>query len=74
MDSAISYYESATKDDEFPLIDHALFSLGRVQENKGDFSAAVSSYSKIADVRPSSKWANLAKSREIALKQSGKIE
>ncbi len=74
LDKAISYYESASKDDEFPLVDHALFSLGRVQEGKGDFSAAVSAYTRLNDIRPSSKWANTAKSRMIALKQSGAIE
>ncbi len=74
IEKATIYYETATNDDEFVLVDHALFSLGRVQEGRGDFSAAEKAYSRIEDIRPSSKWADLAKSRIIALKQTGKIE
>lgn len=74
QDKAASFYESASADDEFPLVDHVLFSLGRVQEGRGDFAAAAAAYTRLGDLRPSSKWADLAKSRMIALRQAGKAE
>lgn len=74
QDKAASFYESASADAEFPLVDHVLFSLGRVQEGRGDFAAAAAAYTRLGDLRPSSKWADLAKSRMIALRQVGKVE
>jgi tetratricopeptide (TPR) repeat protein len=68
VDSAIKYYEMAVEDEDFLLIDHALFSLGRTQEQKGDTVAATESYQKLNDLHPNSNWAKLAKSRLIALK------
>ena len=73
-DSALSYYTRAADFEDFLLADHALFNIGRVQEEKGDYSAAKAAYDKIYDLRPASNWAFLGKSRIIALKSEGKLK
>lgn len=73
-DSAVKYYEKAASDKDFVLIDHALFSLGRVYEKKSDFGSAKSTYEKLNGLHPSTSWGQLAKSRLIALKAAGQIQ
>lgn len=73
-DKAVSYMSKACESDDFVLIDKALFSLGRLNEAKNDFEAAKAAYEKVGDLHPSSSWANLSKSRLIALKSDGKIQ
>ncbi|WP_296329617.1 tetratricopeptide repeat protein [uncultured Treponema sp.] len=73
-DSAISCYKSASEADEFVLVDHALFSLGRVNEGAAKYADAKAAYDKLISLHPSSNWAELSKSRLIALKAAGKIE
>lgn len=74
LDGAISYYETASKFEDFFEADHALFSLARVQEEKQDFAVAGSTYQSLIDKSPEVSWAKLAKTRMIALKNDGKIE
>lgn len=73
-DSALKYYKSASEDSDFVLVDHVLFSLGRVYEAKSDFENAKSTYKKLNDLHPTTSWGQLAKSRLIALKADGKIQ
>lgn len=73
-DSAISYYKSASEDEDFLLIDHALFSLGRVNETSQKYDDAKAAYEKLFNLHSSSSWGELAKSRLIALKASGLIQ
>jgi tetratricopeptide (TPR) repeat protein len=72
--NAITYYENASKAADFLLANHALFSLGRVKEAKGDFEGAKAAYKKINDDHPSDSWAQLGQSRILALQASGKIQ
>lgn len=72
-DSAVQYYKLAGEDQNFALLDHALFSLGRVYEAKSSFEDAKAAYEKIENLHSSANWAQLAKSRLIALKAEGKI-
>lgn len=74
MDSAVKYYEAASKDTEFIMIDHALFSLGRCYETKESYAEAKSTYEKLNALHPSSSYGQLAKSRLISLKAEGKIQ
>ena len=74
VDSAIQYYQKAGDFEDFLLVAHSLFSLGRVKETKQDFKGAAVVYQKIVDKYPSDKWSDLAKSRLIALKADGKTE
>ena len=73
LDVAVSYYTSAVGSNDFYLIDHAYFSLGRVNEAKGDLEKAVEAYKKIEEIHGSSRWVNLAKDR-IILINSAKSE
>ena len=73
-DGAISYYKSASEEPEFILVDHALFSLARVNETAGKYDDAKAAYEKLVELHSSSSWAQLAKSRLIALKAAGNIQ
>lgn len=68
LDSAIEYYTKSVDSKEFFLIDHAYFSLGRVNETKGNYEEAISAYEKLCDLHPTSRWTPLAKDRIIAVK------
>ncbi|MBQ7158611.1 MAG: hypothetical protein IJS09_04185 [Treponema sp.] len=74
LDSALANYTLAADAKDFVLVDHALFSVGRVNEAKGDFKAAKEAYDKLNDKHPDGSWAELAKGRLIALKAAGNIE
>lgn len=67
LDAAIAYYNKAVEAKEFYLVDHAYFSLGRVNETKGLYEEAKAAYKKIEELHPSSSWAGIAKSRVIAI-------
>ncbi|WP_407427343.1 tetratricopeptide repeat protein [Treponema sp.] len=73
-ENAVSYYKSACEDEDFLLIDHALFSLGRVNEAAQKYEEAKAAYEKLNELHSSSNWAQLAKSRLIALKAAGNIQ
>lgn len=73
-ENAIAYYKAASDDTEFLLVDHALFSLARVNEDIKNYDAAKAAYDKLNGLHPSSSWAQLAKTRLIALKNSGNIQ
>ena len=74
LDNAIANYKLSSEAKDFALADHALFSLGRVNEAKKDYKAAQEAYKKLNDTHPDVQWAKLAKTRLIALKADGKIE
>lgn len=74
LDDAVAGYKSASEVEDFYEAAHALFSLGRVQEAKGDFVAAAASYQALVDKSPEDSWAKLAKNRLVSLKISGKVE
>lgn len=73
-DDAFVYYSKAADFEDFILVDHALFNVGRVNEAKADYAAAKAAYDKIYELRPASSWAFLGKSRLIAMKAEGKIQ
>lgn len=73
-DSAVKYYKAACDDSDFVLIDHALFSLGRVYESKSLYEDAKSTYEKLNGLHPTTSWGQLSKSRLVALKAEGKIQ
>ncbi len=72
--NAIKYYQLAADAEDFMLSAHALFNLGRLQENASNFDAAQKSYQKIIDNGNGGSWGNLAKSRILALKADKKIK
>lgn len=73
-ENAIAYYKLASEDENFLLIDHALFSLGRVNETAQKYEEAKETYQRLYDLHSTSNWGLLAKSRLIALKAAGNIQ
>ena len=73
-ENAILYYKSASEDNDFLLVDHALFSLGRVNESVQKYDDAKAAYEKLSELHPTSSWAQMAQSQLISLKVAGKIQ
>jgi len=69
-EGAANFYKSASEAEDFLLVDHALFSLGRVNEGLGKMDEAKAAYQKVIDTHPNGEWANLSKGRLIALELS----
>lgn len=72
-DDAATYYKLAADNNSFVMRTHAMFSYGRLLEAKGDYATAASAYTELNDNFSDDSWANLAKSRLLALKKDGKI-
>ena len=73
-EDAATYYKLAADNNSFVMRTHAMFSYGRLQEAKGDYATAAGAYTELFDNFSGDSWADLAKSRLIALKKDGKIE
>ncbi|MDR2941922.1 MAG: tetratricopeptide repeat protein [Treponema sp.] len=71
IDDAIELLEkSVSYKFDFPSAPRAQFSIGRLNEQRGDISAAVSAYRAILTNWPNIEtWANLAQSRIIAIEE-----
>jgi len=76
IDAAIAHYTTITKDylKDNPSAPSALFNLGRLQEEKKDYVAAVASYNQLVSSFGDSDWALLAKNRLIYLRSQGLAE
>ena len=73
-EDAATYYKLAADNNSFVMRTHAMFSYGRLLEAKGDYATAAAAYTELNDNFSGDSWADLAKSRLIALKKDGKIE
>ncbi len=73
-DDAAAYYKLAADNTSFIIRTHAMFSYARLLEEKGDFSTAATAYTELIDNFSGDSFADLAKSRLIALKNDGKIQ
>lgn len=73
-DDAATYYKLAADNNSFVMKTHAMFSYARLLEAKGDYATAAAAYTELNDNFSGDSWADLAKSRLIALKIDGKIE
>jgi len=62
-----SYYEKATKIDDFPLKPRAMFNLARLQEKMGKIEEAVATYTDILEKYPDNDFALIGKTRMIHL-------
>lgn len=74
LDEAAANYKAAADSNDFVLKTHAKFSYGRVLETQGKIAEAVTVYTELDASNPSDTWAQLAKTRMIALKVEGKAE
>lgn len=71
---AAECYAKAAKSEDFMLSSCALFNAGRAYEVCGEWKKALDSYNELISSAPSDGWANLARSRRIALEIAGKDE
>ena len=71
-DLALSNYQKSLSFTDFPAAAHAQFSVGRLEETRGDNEAAIAAYRAVIEKWPSDiGWTNLAHSRIIALELNG---
>ena len=67
-DSALSNYQKSVDFADFPAAAHAQFSVGRLEEAKGDNEAAIAAYRALIEKWPAdTSWTNHAHSRIAAL-------
>jgi tetratricopeptide (TPR) repeat protein len=67
-DSALQNYQHTLSFEDFPAAAHAQFSVGRLEEKKGDNEAAIAAYRAVIEKWPAdTDWVNLAHSRILAL-------
>ncbi len=67
-------YKIALDNKDFVMRSHAMFSYGRVLEAQSKYADALAAYKDLNSNFPDDSWANLAKSRIIALQNEGKAE
>ncbi|MGI5174072.1 hypothetical protein H0R92_10815 [Treponema sp. OMZ 840] len=73
-EKAVLYFTTASQNADFPLVSRALFNAGRIEESRSNYAQAAEYYQKLNDSYSGTDWADLGKSRVIALRASGKIE
>ncbi|MDX9801033.1 MAG: tetratricopeptide repeat protein [Spirochaetia bacterium] len=75
-DKAVELYKKIETDyvNDYPDIAHVVFSLGRLHEKTGDYSASSDYYNLITSKYTNSDWTNFARDRIIYLKSEGKID
>ena len=71
-DEAVKYLTLTTEAENFPLKPRALFSLGRIEEQRNNYEQAKKNYEELAATYPSDAWTTLAKTRLISLSVEGK--
>ncbi len=74
LEGAAKFFETVTSYKDFPLVNRAKFSAGRVNESLEKYTEAVAAYESLVDKDPDDSYAKLAKSRILALKAEGKTE
>ncbi len=74
LEGAAKFFKTVTEYKDFPLVNRAKFSLGRVNESLEKFADAVAAYEDLVNKEPDDSYAKLAKSRILALKAEGKAE
>jgi TolA-binding protein len=74
--AAIDLYGRLVKDYEksTPLVPHALFSIGRLNESQKNYAKAVEAYSKLPEKYPEESWTKMAKDRIIYLAAQGLLK
>lgn len=74
-EGALERYTRITEADGsgYGFLPRALFSVGRIQEIRGEIVAASEAYQSLIDDYPTSSWTNLARNRIITLTVQGRI-
>ncbi len=73
-DAAVEYYGEAVLSDTFGRKPRAIFNIGRIEDQRGNYTAAATQYELLTAQYPADNWSSLAESRLIALRAEGKIE
>lgn len=73
-EGAVANYKLAIENPDFSLKPKALFNMARVQETLEKYADAIATYTQLCDENPDDSYAQLAKSRIIALQAGGKAE
>ena len=71
IDAAIENIKKANEYSNFSLKAKAIFDLGRLEETRGDYSAAVNYYNDLITNYSYDEWTKVAKSRVILLQEQG---
>ena len=74
LDEAANAYKVAADFEDYVMKNHAKFSYGRVLETQGKYADAAAAYTELNDNSPDDRWAQLAKTRLIALSVENKIQ
>ena len=74
FDNAVAYFDKASQAEDFPLASKAMFNAARIEDQRMNYQAAAERYQKLNDTHSGTDWANLGKSRIIALRSEGKIQ
>lgn len=67
IDAALDSYKNAISSEDFLLKAHAQFSLGRLEEEKGEKKAALDAYQKLVNDAPETQWGQLAKTKVLTM-------
>lgn len=73
LDKSVEYLQKVIASSDFSVIPRALFSLGRLEEQRGNYAQAVPYYERLTGEYPADNWTNLAQSRIIALQAVGLV-
>lgn len=73
-DVAVEYFQLAVEYENFALSARALFNIGRIEESRENYQEATGAYQSLNDDFPGTDWANLGKSRLIALETKMKVQ
>ncbi|MDR2897234.1 MAG: tetratricopeptide repeat protein [Spirochaetaceae bacterium] len=74
LDGAVTLLGKVVENTDFSLRQEALFSLGRIEDQRGNYAAAVEQYEKMLAEQPNDSWTLLAHSRILQLQAEGKAE
>ena len=74
LDGAVELLNKAVERKDFSLKPRALYSLGRIEDQRKNYEKAAEYYTRLNDEFSSLTWAQLAKSRLIALESEGLIQ
>jgi tetratricopeptide (TPR) repeat protein len=74
LEGAVALLERAAKSNNFPLRQDALYSLGRIEDQRGNYAEAIAQYEKMVAEWPNDSWSLLAHTRILQLQAEGKAE
>ena len=68
---AVEYYEKAQNYEDFMMMTHTIFNVGRVKEGAKDYEGAKAAYTELAEKYPDDSWTKIAKTRLLNFEING---